>query len=525
MIIAVRNVSLSERDRKRRNEKSVWLPFAAILSIAAGLQTGEWIISVAILVLYAIWRFAPEWEGPPVIPMALTFQWVQVVSGVFYLALTGRHTIEIDRSDYRPMVLIGLGCVVALLLGLRLATKVSPPPLEAARTAVLRLGWKELAIVYAASVAVTGTVQDLAWRIAGLTQIVLAVSMFRLAVMFLLLRRLTYPQPRFVWLGIFLAGEVVMGSAGYFAGFREPLLLAIIAFLEMFDRKKASHWLALSTIGAVVVILGFLWLGIRSDYRKDFGQAEFASSRGARMERLIVLSSGWASRSLDERLRNLDFFVMRLWAVYYPALAMKRVPAVLPHEEGALLWGTIKHVLMPRLFFSDKDPLVSNSTLVRRYSGVRVAGEKENTSIAFGYAAESYVDFGVPVMFMPILVFGIFTGAALNFFLRTIRCREAGIVLVTVLSWSGLYLFEVSWSKMLGDMLTRMIFLGGTFILLDRAHSSKPRFDPSFLRDILTWNTSSSTADRRIVVSRSSNGTQKNLRTFLPSPTAGPRPN
>ena len=110
MIIAVRNVSLSERDRKRRNEKSVWLPFAAILSIAAGLQTGEWIISVAILVLYAIWRFAPEWEGPPVIPMALTFQWVQVVSGVFYLALTGRHTIEIDRSDYRPMVLIGLGC-------------------------------------------------------------------------------------------------------------------------------------------------------------------------------------------------------------------------------------------------------------------------------------------------------------------------------------------------------------------------------------------------------------------------------
>src|SRR5205823_615528 len=203
----------------------------------AGLQSGEWIISVAILVLYAIWRIAPEWEGPPVIPMALTFQWVQVVSGVFYLALTGRHTIEIDRSDYRPMVLIGLDCVVALL------------------------------------------------------------------------RRFTYPQPRFVWLGIFLAGEVVMGSAGYFAGFREPLLLAIIAFLEMFDRKKASHWLALSTIGAVVVILGFLWLGIRSDYRKDFGQAEFASSRGARMERLIVLSSGWASRSLDERLRNLDFFV------------------------------------------------------------------------------------------------------------------------------------------------------------------------------------------------------------------------
>ena len=217
----------------------------------------------------------------------------------------------------------------------------------------------------------------------------------------------------------------------------------------------------------LAVLAGFLWLSIRSDYRKDFLDEEFAASRTARAARLSELTADWSRRRLQDRWDQLDYSVGRLWTVYYPALAMERVPRVLPHENGALLWGTIKHVLTPRLFFPNKDSLISSSSLVRYYSGVWVAGEETGTSIAFGYAAESYVDFGVPVMFIPIFVFGVFAGAALNWFPRKIRCKEAGTVLVTVLAWSGLYLFERSWSKMLGDMLIQMIFLGGAFILLD----------------------------------------------------------
>jgi len=52
--------------------------------------------------------------------------------------------------------------------------------------------------------------------------------------------------------------------------------------------------------------------------------------------------------------------------------------------------------------------------------------------------------------------------------LRLINCREAGIVLTTVLAWSTLYLFDRSWTKMLGDTLTYMIFLGGAVFLVDR---------------------------------------------------------
>jgi NhaP-type Na+/H+ and K+/H+ antiporter len=99
---------------------------------------------------------------------------------------------------------------------------------------------------------------------------------------------------------------------------------------------------------------------------------------------------------------------------------------------------------------------------------VWVAGPEENTSIAFGYAAESYVDFGVPLMFLPILIYGLLMGLAFQWWLRLIRIRELAIPLVVVMFWLALYLFERSWAKTLGGAGTLMIYLGGATYLVDR---------------------------------------------------------
>jgi hypothetical protein len=70
----------------------------------------------------------------------------------------------------------------------------------------------------------------------------------------------------------------------------------------------------------------------------------------------------------------------RLWPAYYPALAMRRVPASRPHERGALLGASLEFVLKPRLLFPDKPSLDNaDSNMVRQYAGVLVAGEREGT--------------------------------------------------------------------------------------------------------------------------------------------------
>jgi hypothetical protein len=458
------------RARSTRQRPSLPGPLIAVTvaSGGAGLLAGDWLAAAGIWVLWAAWHYLPRREGPPVLPMAFTFQWVQVMAGLYYFAFTGQRLPAMVFSDYRTMVLLGLGSLLALLIGLKGGLTLigqkrveRHPPVEA-------FSWPALIGCYLVFLAATGTVQELAWRIPALTQGILALTYGRFALLFLMFRRLSQPRVRVGWIGILLGGEVLLGFTGYFAGFREPMMLAAMALTGTFDPRRLRHWVALVLLGLSMVATGVMWMGVRTEYRRDFEDQVFASSREARLERFATLSSRWAERSPGEIVADIDLFVDRLWAIYYPALAVERVPAVIPYENGALLWRAIAHVLTPRFLFADKPVVESPSEMVRKYAGVWVAGPSENTSIAFGYAAESYVDFGVPLMFLPVLVYGFLMGMAYQWWFRLVRIRELATASAAVIFWLALYLFERSWINMLGLTVTLFAYLGGAVILVDR---------------------------------------------------------
>ncbi len=439
-----------------------------LLGGVAWLLAADWIAAAAIAVLWAGWRFLPAAEGPPVLAMAFTFQWIQVSAGLWYHALTGVRLPAIDLGDTRRMMWIGLGCLVALLLGLRLGIGLVRPGRPRAGEAEPAFGWQSLILAYVASVAITGTMQELAWETPSLTQGILALTYARFALLFLIFRRLSQGRIRIGRIAAILAWEVSLGFTGYFAGFREPMMMAAMALTGAFDRSKVRHWAILIALGLSMLLTGVIWMGIRTEYRRDFEDQVFAASREARLDRLGALSSRWIDRSPGEILSDVDLFVDRLWSVYYPALALGRVPAFGPHEDGKILRDAVVHALTPRLLFPDKPPVESDSEKVRRYAGVFVAGPEENTSIAFGYAGEAYVDFGLPLMFAPVVAFGLLMGAAYQGLLRLIRHRELAVATVTVIFWLSLYLFERSWINMLGLSLTLIAYLGGTTLVVDR---------------------------------------------------------
>jgi hypothetical protein len=449
-----------------------------VLSVvaAAWLASNDALIGAALGVLAAIWIFIETEEGPPVIPLALTLQWFQVTAGLFYVAFTGRSLEATVRSDYRPMVWIGLGCVTALLLGIvfgiRLIRRLRP--VEGLRPEYA-LTFKTLTLVYFVGTAVIGAVQRLAWEIPSLTQPIIALSYLRLGLLYLILRTLVRSS-RWPLVAALLALEIVLGITGFYAGFREPLIMAALALLEIFDRRSVRHWMTAAALGTCMVALGVVWVSVRGDYRERFLADEtFANSRSARIDNLSSAMRGWASRESFELGQDVDKFVERMWAIYYPALALARVPSTIPHTGGELMRNALIHVVMPRIFFPSKASLESDSELVRRYAGVFVAGEQQGTSIAFGYAAESYVDFGVPMMFVPVLIYGVLMGAAYAMLLRVLRHRDLAISIVTVTFWLTLYLFERSWVKTIGLAGTMMIYGGGIGIILDRLWYEKYR--------------------------------------------------
>ena len=450
------------------------------LVLAGGLATwlisGDWLLGLCTFVLLLGWDVLRSDEGPPVLALAFTLQWITVSVGLYYVAFTGRPLQATLSSDYRWMMLIGLGCLMALLAGLWLGRWLIDrlKPLQGARPPYA-LTFKSLVLCYLIGTLLAGGVHEFAWSYPSITQAIIAISFLRLGLLYLVLRRLVAQDMWLVTAGV-LASEVALGITGFHAGFREPLIMAVLAFLERFDRRNVRHWASLAVLFVVMGFLGVAWMSVRVDYRERYLADEaFSQNRGARFDSLTAATSRWASQDRSEFYGNIDSFIDRLWAIYYPALAVSRVPAVIPHTGGKLMIATLQFNFAPRVFFPDKPNIESDSDMVRKYSGVYVAGEAENTDIAFGYAAESYVDFGVPLMFVPVFIWGVFMGVCYASILHFYRHRDIAVSISTVICWLTLYLFERSWAKTIGLGGTLIIYVGSLSVLLDRLWFEKFR--------------------------------------------------
>jgi hypothetical protein len=434
-----------------------------------GFLADDVLVAVSTLVLIVGLRLVWTDDGMYVLPAAYAFHWMETSVGLFYRGITGRETTAFYSSEYRPMVLIALGCCLAIAAGIRVGLMVSKrAPDEESRPAfAFSLG--ALAVAYIATISFEGTLNSIAASYPTIRQIIVTADMARLGLLFLLLRRLVHPSPRWLWISAILAVEVSLGLTGFFAGFREPLVLAALAFAEIFDRRNVRHWMAVSTAAACAIVLGMLWMAVRADYRRNFVSVDnFNASRSARFQNIESLTKEWLSGDRDAIWDSADSLVDRMWTVYYPALAVARVPKLIPHTNGAILYAGLVHIVTPRVLFPNKPDLPSDSEKVRQYAGVWVAGVEQDTTIAFGYAAESYVDFGVPLMFVPLVLFGCALGWLYGLFRRLIIHRDLLVAFSTVAFWLSLYLFERSWAMMLGVSLGLMVYLGIPFVLLDR---------------------------------------------------------
>jgi hypothetical protein len=310
-------------------------------------------------------------------------------------------------------------------------------------------------------------ITDLA--IDGKDQFITTLDTVRLGILFLLLRRFCAPPARWGLMAVVVGLEIVLGITGFFAGFREPIVLAVLATFEVFDRRNSRHWVMVATGLVLAVGLGLIWMGIRGVYRSEYVEMDkFAESRSARVERVRDLTADFLTGGASDIWKSTDALVDRMWTVYFPALAIARVPSALPHTNGALFEAAVIHVVTPRVFFPGKGELMSDSDMVRKYANVNVAGREHGTTIAFGYAAESYIDYGLPLMFAPVFVFGIVVGFCYALFRQLIWHRELFVAFGTVAFWLSVYLFERSWAMTLGVTVSFMVYLGIPLVLLDR---------------------------------------------------------
>ena len=95
-----------------------------------------------------------------------------------------------------------------------------------------------------------------------------------------------------------------------------------------------------------------------------------------------------------------------------------------------------------------------------------VAGVEQGTSIGIGYMAESYVDFGPVLMFLPILLLGVFYGLIYRLFVINSRYVLLGCGIATAILVFGGNAIETSNVKLIGGNVTALLVLGAFYFAL-----------------------------------------------------------
>jgi hypothetical protein len=396
-------------------------------------------------------------------------QWLQAAAVVFYVDLYGISLSQAGGPEFERATWLSLGAIVALAAGMRLALIRSGPsqyPLlryEALRT---KIGAALTGYVICFGLAVVA--QRLAWDIPALTQVIYALITLKWCSLFILAYCIVEQQNGYLFLGLIAVVEVGVGLLGFFAGFKSVFFVLFVVALTSPLALRGRRLAVTLLLAVTLFFLGVVWSAIKGEYREFLNQGTDQQVVAVSVDESAgKLSDLVSSLTWDNFVDGLDAMVLRVGYVRFFALTLINVPDAVPHENGALWLGAIKHVVTPRLFFPDKGT-ISDSDRTTLYTGVLVAGEEQGTSIGIGYVAESYVDFGAVWMFAPIVLLGVFFGFIYRLFVVRVRFKLIGTAIATSILIFGAYTIETSNIKIVGGNVTSLIVLSGFYLVLGR---------------------------------------------------------
>lgn len=458
-----------------RSGKSIAGPTLVLGAVAAVLSLltanpGLTALAVAVLVFVALltWRAG----APPILPFLCVIQWLQASAKVFHADVQGvelhdlpaAHHLEIGTAaTIEEAALLSLAWVATLAVGIRVSRAGTRIVDEREAPAALHLP-RLLSLYGGATLAVLALTP---FASGGLRQVIVAAADLRWAVVFAVFWTVLRSARSRVWLFAIFAAEVAAGFLSYFASFRVPVYLLAIAVAAGPMAFRARRIVGFAGVAAIALYLGVVWSAVKVDYRQALNQGTGAQIVAIdRVQQASELARLLGSVDRDMLSTGLENLVDRIGYIDYFAYCLEHVPALQPHEDGLLWRQALGHVLQPRLLFPDKPALESDTLIAERYTGLDLMSWTETTSVALGLAAEAYVDFGVPWMFLAALWVGLLYGLAY----RVIADRGGFPVLrqaVAVAMLLPLATLEPSTTKFLGGYLTRLLFafLVVTFVL------------------------------------------------------------
>lgn len=386
--------------------QSAWL-ISALLAALGLLSPNPLESAVAVVMPVALLQILWRPGEPQVLALAALLQSFQVIIPVWTANRDGLKMASLMASgSYSKAFLISSLALLCLAAAARVGAG-NPLSLLVKRNQEneSHLKVNKLLLCYIVSLLISFVVPPIAFRLSGLTQLILPFASIRFVFAFLIFkqvfdRRAADAQALFI-----LLVEIIIGITGFFGGFKFIFYLTAVAALSSRSGLSSILRPKLIMLLALLILFGSYWQAVKNEYRGfvsgGFGQQivvtlpeRLAFHRQALVDfQPELLAEGFTS-GLD-RIGYLAFF----------AGSIDYVPARVPHQDGKLWTEAIEFVLKPRLFFPDK-AVANDSDRTNAYSGFLVADADKGVSISIGYVGESYIDFGFPILLVPVAALG-----------------------------------------------------------------------------------------------------------------------
>lgn len=399
---------------------------------------------------------------PAVFTIVFLYHFLQISAGVW---LSNYLDNDINfRSPNTGLAIILSYVGLVFLIGpiIYFNNKIPDLSLKQIKDYAYKLDTKKILIAYIVAFFVTNIISAIAFSFSGFTQIILSLAKVKWF-LFVLFGLTVFLKKSM--LNIFVLcciAEFLSGFFSFFSEFKDVIFFTACILIMLVSSVKLRH-LLIVIIGIVMVFyLGVFWTTIKGQYRQFLNQGSKTQtvqvSEEEALNKLIDLIQTGSSEYTDDPVAQL---LDRLQYTYHLAKTIDNVPSVLPHEYGSNWGNSISYSLTPRALNPDK-PIFEATIKTRKYTGLAYAGHKQGASFSLGYFADSYIDFGMFGMFLPLLILGLFYGRVYYFFIKKSSPNILFNFAVVCAIFMESIAYEADSTKLVGRLFATLL----TFFLL-----------------------------------------------------------
>ncbi|MFC1630623.1 oligosaccharide repeat unit polymerase [Pseudomonadota bacterium] len=433
---------------------------------------GVLIFSLA-LVVGLSWRV----DMLPIIPFVLTYQWIAITAGYFFLSVYGYFPAEYaffpgsgEFDNLRIALMIAMLGLFGLVAGLRLSMRWFGKKLKKTTMSTSKSLSAKRAFILTIVIYSVFFVYDVApkeiWF--GGAQIINSLLSLRFIPYFILLLTVFRSGRGYSYVVIATIVAILPELLTGFSRFKEILFVVLLAYLAQWrpwikaPQQKIRNRKIIIVItagGVLMVLLGLFWAGtLKHEWRNTIWTEEVS---GTPIDRMLLFFKV-TEKSLDKF--NLEAATEDLTSrlssgMFYFSNVVVRVPDFMPHENGTLFSKAIKNTLTPRFLFPEKENLGGDSWIVRKYSGIKVAGDESDTSVGLGYMGEFYIDFGVPGVLLLCIFYGMLVGVVIVIFARVSPDKDIFQAMVIVILVSSFMSVDGSFIKLFAGLVQRALII------------------------------------------------------------------